>query len=300
MSSAAEDSNSDESLVMTGKRDRVTGFRVPDFQYSALGRLILFRLLNDRDMKIIITSSGSTTGTGKTTLAIHLSRWIRQVSNELLSTDSGWNAEEYSHMDLYEYFKGYKRSKAGDAILLDEIEYAADRRRSMSHENVKLSQAWSILRYKNVATVSTLPTVTMLDSRLMELADVWINVIYPGRANTYYLTVDDFNGHVIRKRLKHDGYRESIMWDKIPESDADYDYLKNEKRDLGIPGLDDSNNVTVEDLKDAKREVKKQAVIKMLQMKQAGELQATQADIGDVVSWSQQNVAKIKRESDEF
>lgn len=281
--------------IETGKNGRVTGFRTDKFQYSTLGRLILFRLLNDRDIKIIITSSGSTTGTGKTTLAIHLCRWIRQVANELFDANRTWNAEDGSMVDLYDYFKGYQNAAPGDPLLLDEIEYSADRRRAMSNENVKLSQAWSILRYKNVATVSTLPSVSMLEWRLMELGDVWINVVEPGRANPYYLTVDDFDHQVIRKRLKQKGYRETVMWDKLTD-DPDYETLKTEKEELGIPGLDDTDHVTREDVNQKEREVRREVTLNILERLESDDPIETQTDVGEVVNYSQPNVAKLKRE----
>lgn len=280
------------NLVKESADGDIQGFRFPDFQYTALGRIILFRLIHDRDIKVIITSSGSTTGTGKTTLAIHLCRWIRQVANELFNAERNWKADTGSFVDLNEYFQAYQDASKGDPLLMDEIEYAADRRRAMSSENVKLSQAWAILRYKNVPTISTLPTVSMLEGRLLELGDIWINVIHPGRANTYYLTVDDFDGSIIRKRLRMKGYRETIEWSDL-QNDEDYNYLKGEKGDIGIPGLTDTEQISQEDMNEMEREVKRQVICNLLTNE---DVDMTQAEIGDVVGYSQQNVYKIKRD----
>lgn len=288
-----------DNLVYTGKDSQLTSFRHSDFQYSTLGMLIIYRLLNDRDLKIIVTSRGSTTGTGKTTLAILLARWIREIANDIFGQNREWKAETQSYVDLNSYFKGYKDAEPGDVLLMDEIEYSADRRRHMTNENVKLSQAWSILRYKNVVTIATLPATSMIDQRLMTLADVWINVMFPGRANTYYLTSNDFDfggNDLILKRLKKHGKRESLLWNEL-EDDPDYNYLKQEKKDMGIPGLDDMQNIDEQDLKEKEREIKQKTAIELLKAKENDRVHLTQSEIGDIVGYSQQTITKLKREN---
>lgn len=272
----------------------VRKFDVPAFQYSKLGLFILYRLVNNRDCKVIITSSGSTTGTGKTTLAVELCRWIRKASNDVFNDDKSWNAEDWATVDLGEYFRQYKQAGRGDAILADEIEYSADRRRAMSDDNLKLSHAWSILRYQNVVTVATLPSVSMLDQRLMELADVWINVVRRGRANPYYLTVNDFTGDIIRHRFHRLGYQETIKWDGLPDDDPDMAYLDAQKEDIGIPGMDD--RVTESDVKDAKRNYRDDVVETALQMRSAGHIDATLDDIAEMADCSQGHVSKLKKQ----
>lgn len=273
----------------------ITGFRTGDFQYSTLGRLILYRLINNRDMKIIVTSSGSTTGTGKTTLAIHLCRTIRTWANEIFDANIQWNAKEYSFVNLEDYFEGYKEAPKGTALLPDEIEQAADRRRSMSHDNVNLSHAWSILRYRNVVSVATLPSTSMIDRRLMELADVWINVQYRGYGNTYYLTVDDFTHELIYKRLKQFGFSEVIRWGDLPDNDEDFQFLKDQKEELGIPGQDQGEDITKQDVNEAKRTTRDTVLENMLQSKVNGNLNLTQEEIANITNVSQQKVSKVKR-----
>lgn len=283
-----------QSRVDVDPAGKVRKFEVPDFQYSKLGMFILYRLLNNRDCKVIITSSGSTTGTGKTTLAVILCRWIRRMANDIFDESKTWTAEEWATVDLGDYFRCYKNSDSGDAILADEIEYSADRRRAMSDDNLKLSHAWSILRYQNVVTVATLPSVSMLDSRLMELGDVWINVTRRGEANPYYLTVNDFSGEIIRHRLHNAGYQEVVKWDPLPEGDPDLAYLDGQKEDIGIPGMDD--RVTESDVKDAKRDYRDTVIEEALKMRRAGHIDATLTDIAEVAQCSQGHVSKIKRQ----
>lgn len=285
-----------QELVSTGRDNRVTGFKMPDFQYTAMGRLIIYRLIHDRDVKIVITSSGTTTGTGKTTFAIILARWVNMIANEIYGLDTAWKAKEFSFMDVWDYLNKYKNADPGDVLLTDELEYLADKRRSMSNQNVFFSQAWGMLRYKNVVTIGTAPGMHSLDKRIPENADIWINVITTGRANTYYLTVDDFSGEPIEQRFKINGYKETLLWIPLPESDPDYRYMKGLKDDIGVPGIDDNEREIFDesDINDAQRTIKRQIAIDLL--KRQEDLGLTQAEIGDIVGYSQQNIYKIKRE----
>jgi len=266
---------------------------ISNFQYSGLGMFMIHRFIKNRDFKIIITSSGSTTGTGKTTLAILLCRMGVKYSNEIFENNKEWRGKEHSFVDLYDYLKAYDNNKKGSMLLLDEVENSADKRQHMSHQNLALSQAWAILRYRNIGSIATLPTVTMLDSRLMELADIWINVIYPGKCNVYYLTVNDFTKELEYKRLKINGLRETLRWPKIPKDDSDFQYLKDQKKELGIPGLGES--VDEQDVKDAKKNVEKHVTKKLIKMKKDYH-NMTQDEIADAVNKSQQYVSKAKKE----
>ena len=139
---------------------------------------------NGRDFKIIITSRNSTTGTGKTTLAL----WLA------LNWDSNFTAEQATlHVD--EYLDIYKEQSQGSVLIMDEAEQL-DARRSMSQQNVDFSEKWSMMRYSEVDSILTLPTASALDSRLEELADVWINVIERGRAKCHLVTVGDYTKSV--------------------------------------------------------------------------------------------------------
>lgn len=190
---------------------------------SVLGTFIEHRLTNDRDVKCIITSKGSTTGLGKTMLAILICRWIQNYiqGNE-------WSAEENGFIEIQRYISRYKSCDKQSALLMDEIEYGADSRRSMAQDNVDFSHAWAQLRYRNVVTVATLPSTSMMDKRMMELADIWINVIKRGAALPFYIWVNDFSGQVNRKQLEHPrtGQVEIINW---PDISGDEDYKEMTK-----------------------------------------------------------------------
>jgi len=132
-----------------------------------------------RDFKVIITSRNSTTGTGKTTLAL----WLA------LNWDNDFTADQATlHVD--EYLDIYKEQSKGSVLIMDEAEQV-DARRSMSNQNVEFSEKWSMMRYSEVDSILTLPTVTALDKRVEELADVWINVIERGYAKCNLINVHD-------------------------------------------------------------------------------------------------------------
>lgn len=196
--------------------------------FGTLGSEVRKAIEDNYDCKIIITSHNSKPGLGKTTLAILMARaW----------DPHGWSAEEKAFMDAHEFHNAYMEEPKGSVLLFDEIENEADARRAVSSKNVELSQMLATQRFRNIISLYTLPAVSMLDSRMMELADYWINVMKRGVAHPYKIYVNDFTGEVTRQRIGQvergtDG--ETIMWRDIEEGDpahADKEYLDQLKRD---------------------------------------------------------------------
>jgi len=189
--------------------------------FGTLGRKAKQKLRTDNDIKIIIQGANSQTGIGKTTLAIELCRFIDE-------TDHGWNAERKSFIDIQQYLNSYLEYTPGSALLLDEIGAGADSRRSNSKENVKLSHGWQLLRSRNIATVATLPSTSMLDKRMLQLADYWILVKSRGLAQPYKINVNDFTGVVSRDSLPGE---EHIRFPDLRDGDTDKQYLDQIKDD---------------------------------------------------------------------
>lgn len=181
-------------------------------KHSMVNKLVNDRLDNDRDAKIIITSRNSETGTGKTTLAILLAKyWDR----------NGWNSTK-GFQDINEYLAYYLlKARAGDVLIFDDAQAGADSRRSTSKENVRVTKYWTILRSKNIVSILTLPTQTMLDKRLLELADIWLNVRTKGEAVPYRIYVDDIKKYVRTYRVKNPdlGLKEVIRFKKYRAKD---------------------------------------------------------------------------------
>jgi len=189
--------------------------------FGFLGKKAQQRLTNDNDVKIIIQGKNSQTGIGKTTLAIQLCRFI----------DSDWSAEERAFVDVREYINAHLDHPKGSALLLDEIEHGADNRRAMSQENVDLSQAWATLRARNIATVCTLPSISMLDNRMLELADYWILVKKRGLAQPFEINVNDFAPGRTPQRKPLPG-EEHIGFVDLPDDVPDKAYLDEIKDEM--------------------------------------------------------------------
>lgn len=284
----------------TGKdNETVVSFRTFMLQYSPLGWIILYRLINDRDLKILITSKGNTTGTGKTTLGIYLAREIRRWVNDLYNRNGDWKAEKYSFMSEHEYIRKYLASETGDILLTDELEAMVDNRRSMGHGNVKFTQLWMEMRFLNVITIGTAPGLHTLDKRVPQNADIWINVIKPGKAYVYFLSTNDFDGTPIYNRLKVNNFKMTLHW-LPPNNDEDYNVLKEMKKEHSKRFVDWDGEITQSDVKESKKEVMDSIILNILEANKEMELGLTQEDIAnDILKGmrSQQYISKVKREA---
>lgn len=297
ISEVAKTDNGKE-YIATGEKGDLNAFYIPDLQYTTLGKFIIYRLKENRDVKILITGKGKTTGTGKTTLAIRLAHFVNWVRNELFDMDLQWSTEEYSFMDVWEYLKNYKTAQPGDPLITDELEYMADRRDHQTNENKKFSQAWSVLRWKNVVTIGTAPGLSDLEKRIPEGADVWLNVVHKGRANVYYLTMHDFEMSRIYKRMRLGKYKESIVWNHLQNSD-DYQWLKDTKEEIGVPGIDDHKEKQIDesDMNELERNIRNEFVRNTILMLKSRDIlnRVSQEAIADITDVSQAQVSKIKR-----
>lgn len=181
-----------ELLTDKEKHYLLEKFRL-SFEGNVIDRFVNARLDNNRDAKFIITARNSETGTGKTTLAVLLAKWWDR---------NGWNAEK-GFLDIKKYLAYYsQKTKSGDVLIFDDAEAGADNRRSMSSENVKISKYWSIFRVKNVVSILTLPSLSMIDRRLKELCDGVLHVRATGEAVPYRTFVDDVTHKIIPYRWR--------------------------------------------------------------------------------------------------
>lgn len=187
--------------------------------HSRFIRFLVNRVKFNRDAKVLITSRNSETGTGKTTLAVIIAKLI---------DIHGWSPEK-QFFDAKKYMNYYRDCDAGSVLILDDMQFMADSRRGTSYENVRLSQYWSIMRTRNVISLATLPTNSMLDKRFLELADVRLNVIKRGEAVPYRIVVNDFTGKVTQWRFRReDGTKETIYF-KSMDDDPDYREIERKK-----------------------------------------------------------------------
>lgn len=193
------------------------------FQYSVLNAFVNDRIDKNRDVKIIITARNSETGTGKSTLALELALWWDR---------NGWSPDKgFYDVKRYEAFYNLVAEK-GDVLVFDDAQAGVDNRRSMAKENVTVSKYWTLNRTKNVITIMTMPTQSMLDKRMLELGDIWINVRRRGMAVPYRLLVKDVSKEIITYRLRHPvfNHKEQITFDKF-EGES---YVEMDKRKLNF------------------------------------------------------------------
>jgi hypothetical protein len=227
---------------------------------------------NGRDFKVIITSRNSTTGTGKTTLAL----WLA------LNWNNDFTADQATlHVD--EYLDIYKEQSKGSVLIMDEAEQI-DARRSMSNQNVEFSEKWSMMRYSEVDSILTLPTVTALDKRIEELADVWINVIERGMAKCHLVTVGDYDKGV-----------ETPPWHKLVWPDISHLSIAKElerKKERKIAG-EIYGNDSVDDKKQDEFEEKYELRLAQRLRDNGKTLReiAEDGDIGHSYSWVYENTS---------
>lgn len=189
--------------------------RVPHDSYlNKLQQLYEKRRRDGRTLLVIIVARDGATGTGKTTLACQLAQsWdTHGWTADRATLDPGTYADKYTSDD----------TPAKSVLLLDEAEQAADNRRSMSNQNVKLSHLWATMRYREIYSIVTLPSASMLDKRLKELADVKIIVHNRGTAVAYKTKIDDHDGSYRAKRLCR------LRWDSM-DDDPEYQKLTDKK-----------------------------------------------------------------------
>ena len=254
--------------------------------FGTMGREAKKKLTTDNDIKIITQGQNSQTGIGKTTLAIQLCRYI----------DPEWNAEEKAFIDIHEYLNAHLDYPKGSALLLDEIEHGADSRRAMSSENVDLSQGWAKLRARNIATVATLPSISMLDKRMLELADYWVLVKKRGIAQPFRINVNDFRPSRLpsRKPLPGD---EHIQFRDLADDDDDKKYL-DELKDEAIRHSGSMETIKIaehkkkvkQEIKKAKREYRNEVIDELYEKT---ELSTTDISKFDWCDCDQSNVSRV-------
>lgn len=231
------------------------------------------RRADDRMMNVIITARDSETGTGKTTLAVELAkRW----------DENGWSAEKAT-LSPSQYQDMYHEVGEGSVIILDEAEQAADNRRSMSDQNLTLTHLWATMRFKQVSSIITLPTVTMLDKRLKELADVRIHVVSRGFAKVYKVKVEDTGEHnVFEKQIAY------LFWGSM-DDDEDYQALSKKKAErMEDYSVADDGDEEVVDPAEIERTKRNQMIRRM---DESDEL--TQEEIAEIVGLSRSAVSRI-------
>lgn len=152
---------------------------------SPLDKLVAQRKRQRRNCIIIVADRNSETGTGKSTLALVLAKRY----------DPKFSIDNVI-FDIFDFIKDIsetKKRRRGAWYVPDEIGVYLDSRRSMTKGNVGFTQLLQIFREEQISLIATLPTTTVLDSRMKELADVVFLVNNRGHATGYRIGVNPFS-----------------------------------------------------------------------------------------------------------
>jgi hypothetical protein len=233
------------------------------------------RKAQGRDVKVIITSRNSTTGTGKSTLAV----WLA------LNWDNNGFDISKATLNPQSYIDRYLECLPGECLIMDEAEQL-DARRSMAQQNLDFAERWMELRYKMVDSILTMPTSSALDKRLEELADVWINVVSPGVADVYNTTVNDKTKEINQIPMQ------TLTWPDISDHHIkqDLDELKEEK-------VEEKNEIQKEAEGRDPQQIKKDTRNDLIRSVY-DECDITQSDLSSAVDVNQSMVSQILNKSD--
>lgn len=172
-----------------------------------LHQLAANRIHKGRDLKVIITAEDSETGVGKTTAAGWLAlSWTKLFAGHDWYVDPENPTDGMGTLNPKEYFqiigKVGNEFDRGTVVVVDDAE-ELDARRSMQNLNVEFSQRWMLMRLKQAITILTLPSPAAIDSRLEELADIWINITRRGRGLVHDIRVNSYGNRKVKTHKEH-------------------------------------------------------------------------------------------------
>jgi len=205
------------------------------------------RKRNGRDAVILITADDADRGVGKTACAVTIAKLLD-------TTADGFDAESKATLSVPRFLDLYDILDEGSALILDEGEQL-DSRRAMSQENVDASHKIQTRRVNEVIVIITLPSPDMIDKRVEQLADYWVNVECRGKARIYKKKI-----HRIKRKVYYKGLQ-TFQWPNL-DGDPDYEALARMK-DKYIDDDSDSSewvreSEVQERLENAKQKVRKE------------------------------------------
>lgn len=175
--------------------------------WMPLHRWAAKRIQDGRDLKCIITAVNSQTGLGKTTAAGWLAlNWTWMFAGRRWFCDTDDPVNGMGTVNPKEYFKILSKVggefPGGTCAIVDDAE-ELDARRSMQNLNVEFSHRWMLMRLKQCITLITLPSPAAIDSRLEELADVWINITRRGAGMVHAIGVNSYGSRNVFSKQIH-------------------------------------------------------------------------------------------------
>ncbi|MEY7847914.1 hypothetical protein AB7C87_01750 [Natrarchaeobius sp. A-rgal3] len=241
------------------------------------------RWRNERDIRIIWTGRNAGVGLGKTSGAISVAK----------AHYPAFDAENHAAMDAKTAIHLLRTAPFQSAPILDEVGVIADNRRSNSTANVELTQLFQMCRYRQYLLQATLPSISALDVRLIEMSDLRIHVTDQGEAKVYrYDQPDSATQRQLQPKIL-----QYLEWDPI-DNDPDYQYLSDLKDDR-YDGLEESNllwrdeheQIVEREVEDAEKSVKHEILKGVYE-----NTELTQSDIGEAIDLSGSRVGQIIRD----
>ncbi len=167
-----------------------------------------------RDAVVLITADDADRGVGKTACATALAK--------ILDTSAdGFDGESKATLSVPRFLELYDTLEPGSSLVLDEGEQL-DSRRAMSQQNVDASLKMQTRRVNEIMVIITLPSPDMIDKRVEQLADFWVNVESRGKATIYKKKI-----HRIKRKVYYETLQ-TFHWPNL-DGDADYEALAKEK-----------------------------------------------------------------------
>lgn len=253
---------------------------------------VLYRLIKNRDAKIIITASGAQTGVGKSLLAIIMSWELQGLINTQFDIERSFTDRDM-YVDAWRYVNNYQDYEPKSVLLHDEIEVSFDSRRSMTERQVEASQRYQTMRAHNLVTIATAPSLTNLDLRITQNFDLWVQVTAQGDAVVWHLSENDFTGRPVYRPFKIEGSLLNMRWG-VPASgpvrelkdrlDTMKDNVHAEENNQNSNDEDNGEKQKVQQLKDDVRELRYQVILDHYPQK-------SQKDIGRMLGVSQSTVS---------
>jgi hypothetical protein len=258
----------------------------PVFRKSQLFGEYVQRLVNGRDMNIIITAA-SETGVGKTTLAVALAYMMDQ---------RGWSHEKACVADPIKYDRLYDQTQPGSVLILDEAEKAMDARQGQRKEAIELTQSFATKRYRQVFSILTAPSKSWVDKRLGgDASDYWIQCqegrlgSIKGEALVYRLRENEHSNEPYSKFVEY------LHWPPL-DSVREFQKLDEEKvrtLETSQSGKTYYHTDEVDDMLDKqKREVKLKHRNRLIR-DAAASTEHTQTELADIFGVSQGTISNV-------
>jgi len=196
-----------------------------DFESSELYQLWERRVRkSDNDLIIAVAASSRSpiSGTGKTTLAVRLARWLDATAQGF---DGSKKASLSSEKVAEELIPDLEPKSA---IIFDEAQGTlasdgVDSRRGMANAVVRMARSAAQFRKRQHTLIIVAQSTDWIDSRMMDLLDRLILIQERGRAKVYDHYRDDLPS--AKSTNEYTPAVEELTWQALPEDDPDYQAL---------------------------------------------------------------------------